>query len=63
MVWERCPALARTPLDPAYCSVPSAPKMRNIAVMKPKSPTRLMTKAFFPALAAVGRSNQNEIRK
>ena len=63
VVCERCPAVASTPLDPAYCSVPSAPKIRNIASMKPKSPTRLVTNAFLPAVAAVGRSNQNEIRK
>ena len=31
--------------------------------MKPKSPMRLVTKAFFPAVAAVGRSCQNEISR
>src|SRR5689334_23809219 len=35
----------------------------DIASMKPTSPTRLVTNAFLPAAAAVGRSNQNEIRK
>ena len=32
--------------------------------MKPQSPTRLVTKAFLPAVAALARvSNQNEMRK
>ncbi len=31
--------------------------------MKPKSPTRLVTKAFLPARAALGFSNQNETRR
>ena len=31
--------------------------------MKPKSPMRLVTKAFLPAAAAVSRVNQNEMRK
>ena len=30
----------------------SAPTMKNIAIMKPKSPTRLVTNAFLPALDA-----------
>src|SRR5918912_793914 len=30
----------------------------DIASMKPTSPTRLVTNAFLPAAAAVGRSNQ-----
>ncbi len=44
-------------------SVPRWEKMRNIASMNPKSPTRLVTKAFLPARAALGRSNQNEISR
>jgi hypothetical protein len=31
--------------------------------MKPQSPTRLVTKAFLPAVAALSRSCQNEMRK
>ena len=31
--------------------------------MKPTSPTRVVMKAFFPALAAAGRSNQNEMSR
>ena len=31
--------------------------------MKPQSPTRLVMKAFLPADALAGFSNQNEIRK
>ena len=38
-------------------------KIRNIASMKPKSPTRLVTNAFLPATAAELRSNQNEIEQ
>src|SRR4051812_35124342 len=37
--------------------------MRNIAIMNPKSPTRFVTNAFFPATAALLRSNQNEITR
>ena len=44
-------------------SVPKWAKIRNMASMKPKSPTRLVTNAFLPARAALGRSNQNEIRR
>ena len=46
-----------------YWSDPSAENIRNMAIKNPKSPTRLVTNAFLPALAAVSRSNQNEIRK
>ena len=31
--------------------------------MKPQSPTRLVTKAFLPAVAAGSRVNQNEMRR
>ena len=34
-----------------------------MAIMKPTSPTRLVMNAFLPAVAAVGRVCQNEIRK
>ena len=36
---------------------------RNIAVMKPQSPIRLVTKAFLPADALASFENQNAIRK
>jgi len=32
-------------------------------IMTPQSPTRLVTKAFLPAVAALSRVCQNEIRK
>ncbi len=38
-------------------------KVRNIATMKPQSPTRLVTNAFFPAVAFASSLNQNEIKK
>ena len=44
-------------------SVPKLAKIRNMAIMNPKSPTRLVTNAFLPALAAVSRVNQNEISR
>src|SRR5207237_2133563 len=47
----------------AYCNDPNAVNTRNTATMKPQSPTRLVTNAFLPALRALSRSNQNEIRK
>ena len=34
-----------------------------MAVMRPKSPMRLVTNAFFPAVAAESRSNQNEMSR
>ncbi len=38
-------------------------QVRKIPIMKPQSPTRLVMKAFLPAEALAGFSNQNEIRK
>ena len=38
-------------------------KARNIAVMKPQSPMRLVTKAFLPAEALASLLNQKEMRK
>ncbi len=43
--------------------MPAAPKARNMAIMTPQSPTRLVTNAFFPAVAALSRVCQNEMRK
>jgi hypothetical protein len=37
--------------------------MRNIAIMNPRSPTRVVMNAFLPANAAPWRSNQNEMSK
>ena len=37
--------------------------MKNMASMKPKSPTRLVTNAFLPATAARFRSNQYEMSR
>ena len=38
-----------------YDSEPTAWNAKNIAIMKPQSPTRLVTKAFLPAVAALSR--------
>src|SRR3954454_9774743 len=46
-----------------YVIVPVAEKARNVAVMNPQSPMRLVTKAFLPADAFASSENQNEIRK
>ena len=48
---------------PGYESVPTAANAMNIAVIIPQSPTRFVTKAFFPAVAAESRVCQNEMRK
>ena len=37
--------------------------MKNIAIMKPKSPTRFVTNALTEALDARGRSNQKPMRR
>jgi hypothetical protein len=44
-------------------SVVKDTKMRNIPIMKPQSPIRFTTKAFFPAAAAEGRWYQKPIRR
>ena len=38
-------------------------KIKNMASMNPKSPTRLVTNAFLPALAFASSVNQNEISR
>ena len=43
--------------------VPSVLNARNIAVITPKSPMRLVTNAFLPATAALLRVCQKEMRK
>ena len=62
VVVARSPWIA-APLMVAKLIDPTAPKARNIATMKPQSPTRLVTNAFLPALAASSRVNQNEISR
>ena len=57
---DRCSAPARTA---GSSSVPRWEKIRNMASMKPKSPTRLVTNAFLPARAALGFSNQKEMSR
>src|SRR6476620_3359923 len=44
-------------------SDPKVKNAMNMATMKPQSPTRLVTKAFLPALALASFSNQNEMRR
>jgi hypothetical protein len=41
--------------------LPTEAKARNMAIRKPQSPTRLVTKAFLPAEALASLPNQNEI--
>ena len=50
-------------LMPSYESVPTAANAMNIATIMPQSPTRFVTKAFLPAVAAESRSCQKEMRK
>ena len=44
-------------------SEPTVENVRNIAIMKPQSPMRLVTKAFLPAVAADSRVCQKAMRK
>ena len=60
--WARSPWIA-APLTVAKLNDPTAPKARNIATMKPQSPTRLVMNAFLPAVAADWRVCQNEIEQ
>ena len=43
--------------------VPKAKNVTNMPTMKPQSPTRLVMKAFLPAVALASFSNQKEMRK
>ncbi len=43
--------------------MPNVANATNIASMKPQSPMRLVTNAFFPALALASTVNQKEMRK
>ncbi len=58
----RSPWIA-APLTVAKLSEPTAPNVRNVPTMKPQSPTRLVMNAFFPAVAADSRVNQNEMSR
>jgi hypothetical protein len=42
---------------------PKAMKVRIMPIVKPKSPIRFITKAFFAATYGSGRSNQNPMRR
>src|SRR3954452_18119098 len=46
-----------------YWIVPKVNHVMKMPTMKRQSPTRLVTKAFWPALALAGFSNQNEISR
>ncbi len=53
-----------TPLKtPSKFTEPSVANIRKIASDMPASPTRFMMNAFLPAVAALGRLNQNEISR
>ncbi|OFW62645.1 MAG: hypothetical protein A2135_11210 [Actinobacteria bacterium RBG_16_67_15] len=57
---------ASPPAPSSTSSKPKVPKCANTSIsatMNPTSPTRLTTKAFFPAAAALSFSNQNEISR
>ena len=43
--------------------MPSEANARNIAIMKPQSPTRLVMNAFLPAVAALSLVCQKAMRK
>ena len=58
----KCPISAAS-LIPLYDTVPTVVNARNIAIMTPQSPTRLVTNAFLPAVAAESRVCQKEMRK
>src|SRR5262245_14794558 len=63
--WASVPSSRRPTLLPLvkYVSVPAAENARNIASMKPQSPTRLVMNAFWPADALASLENQNAIRR
>ena len=56
-------AFSNTSNTLTYWIDPSVVKVTNMATMKPQSPMRFVTKAFFPADALYSSVNQNEIRK
>ena len=49
--------------SPVYSSVPKCQKIRNMPIMKPKSPMRLATKAFLPAMALLRSLYQKPISR
>ena len=56
------PVCAASLID-EYETEPMVLNAKNIAVITPKSPMRLVTNAFLPATAALLRVCQNEMRK
>ncbi len=46
-----------------YDSDPNVKNTRHMATITPQSPIRLVTNAFFPAVALAGSVNQNEISR
>ena len=54
---------ANAALISSMFTVPSAQYSRNRPSRKPASPTRFVMKAFLPAAALAGSSNQNPIRR
>jgi hypothetical protein len=57
------PLLAAALLIAEYDNDPTAENAMNIAIIIPQSPTRLVTNAFLPAVAADSRVCQKEMRK
>ncbi len=65
------PSAVATPLPPAFtwwntpgnCTVPNSANIKKMAIVRPKSPTRLTTNAFLAAVAAVGLNCQNPISR
>ena len=63
VVWVNASASMTDEKMSLYFNDPILKKIRNIATMKPQSPTRLVTNAFLPAVALAGSSCQKEMRK
>ena len=66
--WPRNPMVdpARPGASCRICGIETVPNTRNVAKMpsiKPRSPTRLTTKAFIAAALALGLRNQNPMRR
>ncbi len=61
--WVRWAVTALWVRTSPKASDPKWLKIRNIPIMKPQSPIRLVTNAFLPADAADSRSNQNEMSR
>ena len=57
------PATGQRPARVAKSRLPASDQTSRIPRRKPKSPTRLVSSAFFAASAAAGRSNQKPISR